>query len=63
MQPYTRWSSDWLTPWLVAHWHTQSWKVYAVYPVILILAIAFIRRAREAQRPAAGWRCPPPLSA
>jgi hypothetical protein len=47
MRPYTRWSSDWLTPWLFAHWHTQPWEVYAVYPVVMILALAFIRRTRH----------------
>jgi hypothetical protein len=47
MRPYTRWSSDWLTPWLFAHWDTQAWKVYALYPVVLILALAFIRRTRR----------------
>jgi hypothetical protein len=47
MQPYTRWSSDWLTPWLLSHWHTQPWKVYAAYPVVMILALAFIRRTRR----------------
>jgi Protein kinase domain len=47
MQSYTRWSSDWLTPWLLAHWQTQPWKVYAAYPVVMILALAFIRRTRR----------------
>ncbi len=47
MHPYTKWSSDWLTPWLFAHWHTQPWKIYAAYPIVIILALAFIRRTRR----------------
>jgi hypothetical protein len=47
MRPYTRWASDWLTPWLFAHWNTQSWKVYAVYPAVLILALTCIRRSQR----------------
>jgi Protein kinase domain len=47
MRSYARWSSDWLTPWLLAHWHTQLWKIYAAYPLAMILALAFIRRTRR----------------
>ena len=47
MQPFTGWSTDWLTPWLLSHWHTQTWKVYAAYPVVLILTLAVIRRSRR----------------
>ena len=32
MRPYTRWSADWLTPWLFAHWPTQPWEAYLAYP-------------------------------
>ena len=54
MRPYTRWASDWLTPWLFAHWNTQSWKVYAAYPAVLILALAVIRRSQRGS-PARSW--------
>ena len=47
MHSYTRWSSDWLTPWLFTHWHTQPWKIYAAYPIVMILALAVIRRTRR----------------
>jgi len=43
---YTRWAPDFLTPWLTGHWHTDIWKVYAAYPVVLLLALAFVRRSR-----------------
>ncbi len=47
MQSYTGWSSDWLTPWLLGHWNTEPWKVYAAYPAVMLLALAVIRRTRR----------------
>ena len=52
MHGYTRWSADWLTPWLLTHSPAQPWKAYLAYPVVLLLALAFIRRTRR--RSAAG---------
>ena len=44
---YTHWAPDFLTPWLIGHWYAQLWKAYAAYPVVLLVALAFIRRSRD----------------
>jgi Protein kinase domain len=44
---YTHWAPDFLTPWLLAHWPAQPWKAYVAYPVVLLVALAVIRRTRR----------------
>jgi Protein kinase domain len=43
---YTHWAPDFLTPWLLGHFTAERWKAYAVYPVVLLIALAVIRRSR-----------------
>jgi hypothetical protein len=43
---YTHWAPDFLTPWLLGHWSTDRWKAYAAYPIVLLIALAVIRRSR-----------------
>jgi serine/threonine protein kinase len=44
INPYTRWSRDWITEWLATEWPAEPWKLFTVYPVIIFIALVFIRR-------------------
>jgi hypothetical protein len=50
LAPYTAWTNDLLTPWLQGWFPGQQWKALTAYPVVMIIALALIRRSRR------GWR-------